>query len=86
MTTRTSGGHDLYVTDATFALSPLTPRVLLRCVRCGRLGTGLIETQRDRDYAATRDRQFDAGEWWCFEHLRIVGSVAASCPHGGGDE
>lgn len=79
MTTRTSGGHDLYVTDASHALSQVAPRVLLRCARCGRLGVGIIETQGDRDYAATRDRQFDTGEWWDFEALRITGSAAADC-------
>ena len=76
---RDHGGHDLYVTDATHALSPPAPRVLLRCCRCGRLGVGLIETASDRRYAATKDREFDTGEWWDFESLRIIGSVAADC-------
>ena len=75
-------GHDLYVTDARYATDPLVPRVLLRCVRCGRLGVGMIESQSDRDYAATKDREFDTGEWWSFERLRIIGSAAAQCPRG----
>ncbi len=74
--------HDLYVFDARFATDPVTPRVQLRCCRCGRLGVGLIETAGDRAYAATKDREFDTGEWWDFEALRIIGSVAAPCPRG----
>lgn len=76
-------GHDLYVTDARFAADPLVPRVLLRCCRCGRLGVGMIDTESDRDYAATMDREFDIGMAWDFESLRVVGSAAAPCPRGG---
>lgn len=82
-TDRHHAGHDLYVTDATHALHPLMPRVLVRCCRCGRLGTGLIETEGDRAYALLKDRQFDTGEWWHFESLRIIGSASAPCPRGG---
>jgi hypothetical protein len=83
---RNANGHDLYVTDATYAISPLVPRVLLRCERCGCLGVGIIETQSDRDYAATMDREFDAGEWWHFDALRIIGSAAAECTGGKGGQ
>ena len=75
------GGHDLYVTDASFAAGALVPRVLLRCSRCSCLGIGIIETQGDRDYAAIKDRQYDTGEWWDFEALRITGM--ADCAAGG---
>jgi len=77
---RHHAGHDLYVTDATHALHPMVPRVLVRCCRCGRLGVGVIETDADRAYAGLRDREFDTGEWWFFDALRIVGSTAAPCP------
>ena len=75
-------GHDLYVTDARYAADQLAPRVLLRCARCGCLGVGMIDTQEDREYAATKDRDFDTGEWWDFERLRIIGSAAATCQRG----
>jgi hypothetical protein len=74
MASRFSGGHDYYVTDADHALSPTAPRVLLRCCRCNTLAIGLIESESDRRYAATKDRQFDTGEWWDFEELRITGA------------
>ena len=77
-----TNGHDLYVTDACYALDTVAPRVLLRCSRCGRLGVGVIETQSDREYAATKDRQFDTGEWWNFDSLRITGAAGAPCPRG----
>lgn len=80
--TQRSGGHDLYVTDAKYATDPLVPRVLLRCCRCGRLGVGLIESSRDREYAASKDSEYDTGEWWHFEDLRITGSAASPCPRG----
>jgi hypothetical protein len=75
-------GHDIYVINATFAHNPPTmvPRVLLLCARCSRLGVGLIETQSDRDYATTKDREFDTVEWWHFDDLRIIGSLDAECP------
>lgn len=76
-------GHNLHVTDARFATDPLVPRVLLRCCRCGRLGVGMIETESDRAYAATMDREFDTGVAWDFESLRIIGSAATRCPRGG---
>jgi len=77
---RHHAGHDLYVTDATHALHPMVPRVLVRCCRCGRLGVGVIETDADRAYTSLMDREFDTGEWWCFDALRIIGSTAAPCP------
>lgn len=80
---RHHAGHDLHVTDATHALHPLVPRVLVRCCLCGRLGVGLIETDEDAAYARLKDRQFDVGEWWHFSSLRIIGSAAAQCPSGG---
>jgi hypothetical protein len=76
-------GHDLYVTDAAYAVDAMVPRVLLRCARCSRLGVGLIDTQSDRDYARLKDREFDTGEWWHFDELMIIGSLDAVCPNGG---
>jgi hypothetical protein len=60
--------------------------VLLRCEQCGCLGVGIIETKSDRDYAATMDREFDTGEWWQFDALRIIGSAAAECTVGKGGQ
>lgn len=75
-------GHDLYVTDARFATDCISPRVLLRCAKCGRLGVGMIETASDRTYAATMDREYETGIAWDFEAMRIIGSAAAPCPRG----
>jgi hypothetical protein len=74
MASRFSGGHDYYVTEADHALSPIAPRVLLRCCRCNSLAIGLICSDSDRGYAATKDREFDTGEWWDFEELKITGA------------
>lgn len=76
---RFSGGHDWYVTEATYATSPVASRVLLRCCRCNSLAIGLIQADDDRKYAGTKDRQFDTGEWWDFKDLKIMGA-ATSCP------
>lgn len=82
MASRFNGGHDYYVTEADRALCTIAPRVLLRCCRCNTLAIGLISSDRDREYAATKDRQFDTGEWWDFEGLKIIGA-ASECPSGG---
>lgn len=81
MADRFSGGHDYYVTEAGHALSPIAPRVLLRCCRCNTLAIGLIVSDGDREHAATKDREFDTGEWWDFEELKITGA-ASECPGG----
>jgi hypothetical protein len=79
MTTRFNGWHDYYVIDASHAISPIAPRVLLRCCRCNCLAIGLIESCSDLQYAATKDREFDTGEWWDFEELKVTGA-ASKCP------
>jgi hypothetical protein len=76
---RFSGGHDFYVAEAEHSISPIAPRVLLRCCRCNALAIGLIGSESDREYATTKDREFDTGEWWDFDELKITGA-ASECP------
>lgn len=71
--------HDLYVVDGQYAHAAARPRVLVRCVRCGRLGIGMIEAAGDRLTASRHDSEHDAGHWWNFDNLRLLG-MPGDCP------